>query len=287
MSSNIKDVQKVVLQLLDKFIEVCDKYGLQWFADSGTLLGAIRKGKIIDWDDDVDVIMPRKDYNRFLQIAPFEFKAPYFFQSPFTDTCWNPICKLRYDNSAIFEKNKYTNNDRDFEYHKGIFIDIFVFDAVPEEDIFTSEEYFLRFIYNFSLAKNYGRKSFNHTIDYKAIFDFITKTFEDLEEKNKDSEYVANLFFNYQRKYMHFKFHRSAYSDYKEIDFEGLQHKLRIPIGWEEILVLWYGDDWRIEKHINDSHGLGAAYHDAFHSYKEYDNLSDEEYANLFNFDKN
>ena len=56
-------INEVCLKLLNKFIEVCDAHNLNWFVDSGTLLGCVRKGKMIPWDDDIDIIMPRKDYD--------------------------------------------------------------------------------------------------------------------------------------------------------------------------------------------------------------------------------
>ena len=62
--SKIEKIQKNCLKLLDEFISVCDKHKLKWFADGGTLLGAMRKGKMIAWDDDVDVVMPREDYDK-------------------------------------------------------------------------------------------------------------------------------------------------------------------------------------------------------------------------------
>jgi len=281
---DIQKVHEIDLMLLDKFIEVCDEYNLRWFADSGTLLGAIRKGEMIPWDDDIDVIMPRKDYNKLLQIANKAFKTPFFFQSPLSDKYWNPTCKLRYDNSAFFSADKYSRNEYDNICHRGIFIDIFVFDNVPEDaEKFETIQEFLRFMFCFSSIKKYGTTDFKEKYDAKEVFKFMNDSITELSIENLKSNYVANLFFNYQRKYRNFKISKAAYSSYKEIDFKGLKHKLRIPIGYEEILKLWYGDDWRVEKKINSTHGVGAAFYDTENSYKKYDFLSFKEYIKLFN----
>lgn len=281
---DIEKVHAIDLLLLDEFIRVCEKNNLQWFADSGTLLGAIRKGEMIPWDDDIDVIMPRKDYNKLLSIANKEFKSPFFFQSPLSDDYWNPVCKLRYDNSAFFSSDKYSRNEYDNKCHKGIFIDIFVFDNVPTDyDVFQTEQMFLRFMICFSTMKKYALKGCKVSYDAKEVFKFMNDSITKISNNNEDSRYVANMYFNYQNKYRDFKISKEAYSSYKEIDFKGLKHKLRIPVGYEEILRLWYGDDWTVEKKINSTHGVGAAFYDTENSYKKYKKLSFDDYMKLFN----
>ena len=83
VSSKRKKVWKVELDLLNNFIEICNKYKLTYFAIGGTLLGAIRHKGFIPWDDDIDIGMPREDYNKLLEIAKKEFKNPIFFQTPY------------------------------------------------------------------------------------------------------------------------------------------------------------------------------------------------------------
>ena len=89
---------------LDEFIRVCDKYNLKWFADGGTLLGAVREGKLIEWDDDIDIVMPREDYNRLLTIGQNEFKKPFFFQTPLTDYYFDFVIRLHHDNTTFMTK---------------------------------------------------------------------------------------------------------------------------------------------------------------------------------------
>ena len=75
-----KEIWAVEIDMLLKFIYVCEKHNLKYFADSGTLLGAARHNGFIPWDDDIDVAMLRKDYDKFCKIAINEFKYPYFFK---------------------------------------------------------------------------------------------------------------------------------------------------------------------------------------------------------------
>ena len=79
VSAKMKKIWAVELDLLAKFIDVCNKHELNYFVDGGTLLGAVRHKGFIPWDDDVDVIMPREDYDKLFEIAAQEFQYPYFF----------------------------------------------------------------------------------------------------------------------------------------------------------------------------------------------------------------
>ena len=81
VSSEMKKVWAVELDLLNEFARVCDKYRLKWFAHAGTMLGAVRHHGFIPWDDDIDVVMPREDYERLCSIGSSEFSRPYFFQN--------------------------------------------------------------------------------------------------------------------------------------------------------------------------------------------------------------
>ena len=69
------------LQMLSDIDKLCKKHGIKWFADYGTLLGAVRHGGYIPWDDDFDIYMLRDDYERFFEIAPKEMPSVYIFLS--------------------------------------------------------------------------------------------------------------------------------------------------------------------------------------------------------------
>lgn len=120
-----KKVWAVELQLLEKFDEVCRKYDLTYYAYYGTLLGAVRHQGFIPWDDDIDVVMFREDYEKFQAVAPAEFIEPYFFQNSYTDQMLWFFSKIRDSRTTAIEFSARNLN-------QGIFIDVFPLDDVPD-----------------------------------------------------------------------------------------------------------------------------------------------------------
>ena len=85
ISHEMKEIWAVELDLLVEFDRVCKENGLKYFASCGTKLGAVRHHGFIPWDDDVDVMMLRDEYDKLCKIAPQLFAYPYFFQTEETD----------------------------------------------------------------------------------------------------------------------------------------------------------------------------------------------------------
>ena len=79
MKSDIEIIQSKIIELLRLFIDVCENNNLTYYALGGTLLGAVRHKGFIPWDDDIDLGMPRADYERFKQIASERFNGRYQF----------------------------------------------------------------------------------------------------------------------------------------------------------------------------------------------------------------
>ena len=129
-----QEYKKVCLNLLIKFHEVCDKYHLRYIIDSGTLLGAIRHKGFIPWDDDIDISMPREDYEKLIQLFDKDESifGSYKLASPYNKyNIYKPYLNLL-DPSTIA-----CSATRKEKYYHPIWIDIF-----PEDGYETKEEAF-------------------------------------------------------------------------------------------------------------------------------------------------
>ena len=117
------------LDLLRVFLQYCERHGLRCWVEGGTLLGAVRHKGFIPWDDDVDLAMPREDYDRMCRIGNEGLEEPYFLQTAYSDTDYHRghAQFRRSDTAAIRPSDCYQ------PFNQGIFIDIFPLDAAPDD----------------------------------------------------------------------------------------------------------------------------------------------------------
>lgn len=143
--SKLRQLQLCEIEILNEFMRLCEKYELRYYLVGGTLLGAVRHQGFIPWDDDIDVAMPREDYNRFSKICMKELSADYFYQCSETDPYYFlTYAKLRRNGIEIYEERfRYA------KFHKGAFIDIFPLDFCPNPGLIC------HFLFNMLAVMNY------------------------------------------------------------------------------------------------------------------------------------
>lgn len=120
-SSVLRRHQLCALEILKEIHKLCERHNIKYYLSSGTLLGAVRHGGYIPWDDDVDIEMRWFDYLRFLKYAKKELKGKFRLQSHGTDDNYFAVfAKVRNENTLVSEQKKH---DLHYKY-RGVFIDI-------------------------------------------------------------------------------------------------------------------------------------------------------------------
>ena len=161
VSAKMKKVWAVQLDILKQCIAICEKHDIEYTLDGGSLLGAIRHRGIIPWDDDIDIMLTRKNYDKFLKYAKEELGDDYFIKNSDTTKGYyrglTQIC--RNGTTAIIKI------DMEYKFHQGISIDVFPLDNIPD-DPKECEKFLkkLRFMRRLFLHSERKSKQFLHKV---------------------------------------------------------------------------------------------------------------------------
>ena len=236
MKDKLQRIKERELDILKDFKRVCNKKNIKYFLAFGTLLGAVRHKGFIPWDDDIDVMMTRKEYNKFLKCSK-ELSEDIFLQNNSTDSFKFGIfltAKLRDNNSKI---------EFDVVHHPGIFVDIFVIDGLPEgeTEMSTKKKYIkLRYMESIEYDPNFFNKR-------KILIPFISirwilrsiKLCERIREN-----YIKSTIKDESQYFMYWgtplQMNKSDIYPTKEIMFEG--NAFPIPNNYKKFLETIYGD---------------------------------------------
>lgn len=272
VTHKMKKIWAIELDLLHELQRVCNKYNLKYFSDSGTTIGAVRHQGFIPWDDDIDLVMIRDDYEKLRQVATNEFKHPYFFQIEDTDPgSARGHIQLRNSETTGILKSEL---ECKFKFNQGIFIDIFPLDSVPDDEQLLKEhikkceelkqkmnqkryfveQYLLFKRWNF-IAKFINKIRHNHYRNPQKYPTGYNQYFQKYDQQISlyngcTSKRFANLGL------MPYKEHRLRWKDdYKSAlikPFEFLD--ISIPIGYNRILSKVYGN-WETPVITQTDHG--------------------------------
>ncbi len=129
---DIRELQVIAMDILKDISKVCREAGLRFYMAEGSLIGAIRHKGFIPWDDDIDLAMPREDYEKFLEIAQEKMGDKYRIQHHTTvEKYWSPFIKVRLiTDDPKFRQMHIAHLTED----NGPLIDIFPLDNVPRAD---------------------------------------------------------------------------------------------------------------------------------------------------------
>ena len=234
----LKKLHQCEQEILDEVDRICDKYNLIYYLTGGTLLGAVRHKGFIPWDDDMDIVMPREDLEKFFDVAPSELGNKYFLQSQKTDSNWHRLyCKVRKNNTLFIEKKT-----KGLKHHQGIYIDIFPLDSGNRHNDLLEriKSKFVKTV-NAHFQMFYGEVPMNWK--HKLISYIFPISFFELVRKrwmNGSGDY----FINYESRYhtLKYTFRKSVFNPPVLLEFEG--KKYSVPREYKTVLSRIYGDDY-------------------------------------------
>ena len=245
--NTLEQLHKHELEIMDEFVKICNKYNLTYFLYGGTLLGAVRHKGFIPWDDDLDLAMPRKDYEKFIEVAKNELNSKFELDNYHTNKlCYLNFSKIRNKNTILvqdFQKDNY-------EGPKGIWIDIFPLDNAKKEE---GKLQSLRIIFIKAMRSIAHYKSNiylgNNKIKIKKVLgkifgiiplNTLLSMQDTLMKKNekKETEYFISIASQYNYKKQTMK--KDIFIPAKELEFEGRKYK--VPNNYTYFLERIYGD---------------------------------------------
>lgn len=238
----LKEIQKISLKILIYFDEFCKKHNIMYSLGGGSLIGAIRHKGFIPWDDDIDIYMLRDEYNRFIDLWNKETHKRYILSSAEDINGFMPG-----ELTKIFDKDTILIDTKGRKSH--IFIDIFIFDGVPENNklLYREMKKHRRIKLRFSSCRKRWFKAKNKFINYLfhklSIYLFNRMMLNlnriQLSYPIKNTDYIG-LFLsdygNWERSYMKKEYFNST----KLVKFEN--YDLPVMNGYHEHLTIYYGD---------------------------------------------
>lgn len=242
--TSMKQVWAVELDLLCEFDRVCKKLGLQYFLDGGTLLGAVRDGRFIPWDDDIDVIMLRDEYDWLTALAPPEFQEPYFFQNAYTDADYRRgLSQLRRSDTTFVLKREV---EKRLPFNQGICIDIFVLDGLaPEEEL---ERHFAE---KQAMRKRIGDIARQPDHDPAAVRELF-RQYDGICKRYSGAEYLDVVMWKPNTQSL-IRPKREWFSASVGMEFEGFLFPA--PIRYREYLTAHYGPEYLTPQMLPANHG--------------------------------
>lgn len=302
-NEDIRDIQKTALSIFKEFRRICEENNLRFYTSGGTTIGALLYKGFIPFDDDIDINMPRPDYERFKQLAPAVLPRHLAVFDGLESTHADFHFLKLHDTRTMFTANLLLPYP---DCYTGAFIDIEPIDGVPSNQEEREQWYFqIDKLYCYDLLRKFGKKYlYPDTIAWlypnrliRAIayawiqlhpLRYYAEKYEQLQRHYAEqypfdeSEYISYPRYGMYRTKSMWNTKRASWDSYIEIPFEDTT--IRVPKGYENVLTNQYGfmPTWETQKRYEqdtDSHHITTALVDLvkpMHSYRTSKSLDRE-----------
>ena len=130
-NEDLREIHNIEMDIMDKIDQFCRDNDIRYSLYCGTMLGAVRHGGFIPWDDDIDICMLRSDYNKFIDLWRATNNKEYIIQNKDTDANFTQsFTKIRKNKTTFIEEG-----EKGGLYHNGIFVDILPLDRIPDSKV--------------------------------------------------------------------------------------------------------------------------------------------------------
>ena len=230
-----------IMVILDQVVAICNRYHLKYYLIGGTLLGAVRHQGFIPWDDDLDIVMPRADFDLFINEYAKELPSPYTVKWINTDPNYFQVFAKVCNEKTLFAEmlgdEKLTNT--------GIFIDIFPLDEVKGRNNEVKRRKWLmsriKIIMCSKAANSYnhvGQKFLANLLSIKRLHKMATRLMT--KSNGKGYQYYANFGSQYSiDKQTHLI---TSFGDGLLLDFE--DKKYSVPVAYDTVLKSIFGNHY-------------------------------------------
>ena len=266
----IRAHQTALLSILKEFDRVCRLLNIPYVLFAGTLLGAVRHEGFIPWDDDLDILMFREDYELFLREAEGILDTKTFFLQKEFSAHWPMFfSKLRLNNTACLEQY----HPKDPQTHQGIYMDIFPCDNAVETNFGRKLQFLASKVV---IAKSLSRRGYDTDSLQKKMFIGICKMlpmrpFLKLTKRGKKDSETVHSFFAGASGYSKNVFPRSFFAESVYVPFEDGMYP--ISKKYDELLQIIYGDYMTLpspEQRVIKRHAILVDTEISYEKYRHY-----------------
>ena len=245
----LRQISLIQLEIMDEIHKICEEENIRYYMDGGTLLGAVRHKGFIPWDLDIDIAMPRDDYEKFKNVCSIRLKAPYqYLDHSNCRVFFRPHALVARMDTRIYSKYDITNPKL---LDLGVYVDIFPLDNVPDEPALQKKQAKrLRYISQFKKIRipySYSSKKWKRYAHYlvSASLSWISvRAINCIEQKqmvmyrHQETSSICNMASRYA--YSKHIMEWEIYGEPVKLQFEGREYYG--PAEYREYLTRIYGD---------------------------------------------